>query len=92
MSKYIKQNALLISLSDWQFGNQDDSQLWDTLETIIKAIEKMPTIEVKEYADREQAYMEGYAKGSVEGYVKGFASAEVSEDAISKEWVQDNGN
>ena len=44
-----------------------------------------PTIEVMEYADKDEAFMKGYEKGHVEGYVSGRASVEVSEDAISRE-------
>ena len=48
MSKYINQKRLLMSLSDWQFGSQDDEQLWETIETVINSIESLPTIDIVE--------------------------------------------
>ena len=48
MSKYINQKQLLMSLSDWQFGSQDDDRLWETIEKVINSIESLPTIEVSE--------------------------------------------
>ena len=48
MSKYINQKQLLMSLSDWQFGSQDDEHLWGVIEKVINAIESLPTIEVSE--------------------------------------------
>ena len=66
MSKHIDRNALLMSLSDWQFGSQDDSQLWEALETIIQAIEEMPTIEVSEDAiSREELLKHAYKRDGV---------------------------
>ena len=46
MSKYINQKQLLMSLSDWQFGSQDDEQLWETIEKVINSIESLPTIDI----------------------------------------------
>lgn len=39
----------------------------ETTENILRALGDLPTIEVNEYADKDQAYMEGYAKGVVYG-------------------------
>ena len=66
MSKYINQKQLLMSLSDWQFGSQDDEQLWGAIEKVINSIESLPTIEVSEDCiSREDLLKHAYKREGV---------------------------
>ena len=58
----VKEHILAVCVSS-KFGNG----LFTTTRALDLAIEEIPTIDVKEYADKEQAYMEGYAKGVIQG-------------------------
>ena len=65
MSKYINQKQLLMSLSDWQFGSQDDERLWETIEKVINSIESLPTIDIVRCKDCEyfKTHESVYGKG-----------------------------
>lgn len=102
MSKYanietVKEHILAVCVSS-KFGHG----LFTTTKALDLAIEGIPTIDVKEYADKEQAYMEGYAKGAVySGLLEGYGLDKVkftpvtkspSGEIIGKWIVKENGN
>lgn len=73
-----------------------------TTKALDLAIEEIPTINVKEYIDKEQAYMEGYAKGVIYGgLLEGYGLDKIeykpviktpSGEIIGKWIVKENGN
>ena len=67
MGKYadietVKEHILAVCVSA-KFGHG----LFTTTKALDLAIKDIPTINIKEYADKDQAYMEGYAKGVTQG-------------------------
>ena len=58
----IKKHILAVCVSA-KFGHG----LFTTTKALDLAIKDIPTINIKEYADKDQAYMEGYAKGVAQG-------------------------
>ena len=102
MGKYadietVKEHILAVCVSS-KFGHG----LFTTTKALDLAIEGIPTIDVKEYADKEQAYMEGYAKGVIQGgLLEGYGLDDVkftpvvkspSGKIIGKWIVKENGN
>ena len=86
MSKWIKlEDAIndLDDLLDYLFA--DDIKTPTALKQVKADLLNLPTIEINEYANKDEAFMKGYAKGSIEGYIEGRASVEVSKDCISRE-------
>lgn len=75
MSKHIDLTLALNKL--WRLCEEDiDAEIPEAFDfsRAREALSKLPTIEVGEYADKEEAFMKGYAKGCIEGYFKGIAS------------------
>lgn len=107
MSKYadietVKEHILAVCVSS-KFGHG----LFTTTKALDLAIKDIPTIDVKEYADKEQAYMKGYAKGVIHGGISTIGTEEEyglfgtkfttvvkspSGEIIGKWVVKENGN
>ena len=102
MSKYadietVKEHILAVCVSS-KFGHG----LFTTTKALDLAIEGIPTINVKEYVDKERAYMEGYAKGVIYGgLLEGHGLDEIkykpviktpSGEIIGKWIIKENGN
>lgn len=60
MSKYIKLEDAKVAIRE-KFKSIEDRV------EIINVLNRLPTLNITEYADKDQAYMEGYAKGVVYG-------------------------